>query len=36
MLSNVEKNILHDIADSEEVIDIVKSRSDFLNKKLSY
>ncbi|XP_025192181.1 uncharacterized protein LOC112592371 [Melanaphis sacchari] len=35
MLMNVEKSILHSI-DSEEIIDIIKNSSDFLNKKLSY
>jgi hypothetical protein len=32
---NVEKSILHSIG-SEEIIDIIKNSSDFLNKKLSY
>jgi len=35
MLMNVEKSILHSI-DSEEIIEIIKNSSDFLNKKLSY
>ncbi|VVC45577.1 Hypothetical protein CINCED_3A006220 [Cinara cedri] len=35
MLMNMEKSILHSI-DLEEIIDVIKKSSDFLNKELSY